>query len=366
MTHYASGAIFVRLASQYDNADGLGFCLFLAASRMGVTALCCAPAWRGFRQANYENRAITFSIIAGIFLALYFATWMTSLSFTTIAASTTLVNLNPLWVILLSWLWLHRCPSRVTLFGAGVAILGAIVISAGPTTLATTGSAMPLGNGLALAGSGAIAAYILFGHVAQKGNLKLGHHMVLMYTTAAIVLLPLPLLLRVSYFGHTGATYGCILLMALITQLLGHSCINWSIKWVSPTIVSIFLLSEPLVASGLGYLAFREILTPSVVLGGCIVLAGVTVAILGKTSLFSWRQLKISVLPQVGLAPQRHWMARARRGKGAMVKDRPLGAIAKQLPGYPQRPLQHGVAYRSRPNYLAGQESMGDHRRHIE
>ncbi len=350
LSAYASGAIFVRLAIRYDQADGLGFCLFLAASRMVISALCCTSAWRGFRQANYANRTLAFSVIAGVFLALYFATWMTSLSFTTIAASTTLVNLNPLWVILLSWLWLHHCPSRATLFGAGLAIMGAIVISVGTTTGATPGSAMTLGNGLALAGSGAIAAYILFGHVAQQAQLQLKHHMALMYTTAAIVLLPMPLLLNVSYFGHTGPTYGCILLMALITQLLGHGCINWLVKWISPTVVSIFLLSEPLVASGLGYLAFREIPTLGVLLGGCIVLVGVAIAILGKASL-SWQRLK-----RMGL----QWVGLTRKPPVMGWNKRELGAIAQLPPLHPQRTLQQSVAYRHRPNYLADQDRLGD------
>ncbi len=76
---YASGAIFVRLAIVYEQADGLGFSLFLAASRMGITALCCCPAWRGFQQVKYTQRELSKSLMAGIFLALYFATWMTSL-----------------------------------------------------------------------------------------------------------------------------------------------------------------------------------------------------------------------------------------------------------------------------------------------
>ena len=282
---YPSGAIFVRLAIQADDTtDALGFSLFLAASRMLVTALCCVPAWRGFISGKYKKPELTYSAIAGIFLSLYFATWMTSLSFTSIAASTTLVNLNPLWVILLSWRWLHHRPTRGTLLGASLAIVGAIWISVRTSVGAATESTMALGNGLALAGSGAIAAYVLFGYVAQRAGLKLSHHMAVMYTTAAVVLLPMPLLLNISYFGHAPSTYGCIVLMALITQLLGHSCINWSVKWISPTALSIFLLSEPLIASGLGCLTFREIPTLSIFVGGGIVLMGVAIAILGQPS----------------------------------------------------------------------------------
>ncbi len=115
--------------------------------------------------------------------------------------------------------------------------------------------------------------------MAQSSRLQMGHHLALIYSTAALILLPLPLLLNTSYLGHTWQTYGCILLMALITQMLGHTCVNWAMKWVSPTLVSILLLTEPLIASGLGYVAFRELPTLYVALGGAIVLLGVAISI---------------------------------------------------------------------------------------
>ena len=228
-------------------------------------------------------------------------------------------------------------------------MMGAVLISADTTAVAAIGSKIGLGNGLALAGSVAVAAYILFGHVAQKADLKLGHHMAVMYTTAAVVLLPLPLLLKVSYFGHPGPTYGCILLMALITQLLGHSCINWSVKWMSPTVVSISLLSEPLVASGLGYLTFQEMPALSVVVGGCIVLVGVAIAILCK-ELLSWHQLRNCGLQWIGRIGKRGCLSCRRGG----------GAIAKQPTRHPPDGLQATVAYRSRSTYLADQDEMED------
>jgi drug/metabolite transporter (DMT)-like permease len=282
---YASGAIFVRLAMTFEGQDGPGFSLFLAAARMGLTVLFCLPAWRGFRRAHYHHKSCLHSVMAGVFLALYFATWLTSLGFTSIAASTTLVNLNPLWVIGLSWLWLRHVPRRGTLCGAGLATTGAIMISLGAKAIMGASYAVNVGNWLALIGSIAVAAYILLGHVAQKNPLPLRHHLVLMYSTAALVLLPMPMMLGTSFLGYKPQTYGCIILMALITQLLGHTCLNWSVKWVNPALVSILLLTEPIVASGLGYWVFREVPSFNVVMGGSIVLIGVAIAILCQESI---------------------------------------------------------------------------------
>jgi drug/metabolite transporter (DMT)-like permease len=68
---------------------------------------------------------------AGVCLALHFATWITSLSFTSIAASTTLVTTNPVWVALLSWLWFKEKPTRLTILGIGVAFVGGVLIGFG-------------------------------------------------------------------------------------------------------------------------------------------------------------------------------------------------------------------------------------------
>lgn len=281
---YASGAIFVRMAIAAEPQHSLGFSLFLAAARMLLTAMLCLPNWRGFKLTQQPPSELRYSVFAGICLALYFATWMTSLGLTSIAASTTLVNLNPLWVILFSWMYYCRRPNGQTLRGIGLAVAGAIITSAGVTsgTLIAESAHVGLGNSLALLGSVAIALYLCLGHQAQQSTLSFRHHLALMYSTAAIVLMPAPLLLGMSYWNHAWQTYGAILMMALVTQLLGHGCINWVGKWLSPTVVSILLLTEPLIASVLGYLCFAEIPSQSLVVGGIVVIGGLAIAICGQ------------------------------------------------------------------------------------
>lgn len=283
---YSSGAIFIRLAICDNQTPTVGFSFFLAASRMLIAMVCCIPAWRGFSRANYSRRDLWASFVAGIALALYFATWITSLNFTSIAVSTTLVNLNPLWVLLISWLWLRHKPTTLTLWGIGIAILGATLISgAAASPQLGGGASVSVGNGLALIGSFSIAAYILLGHTAQQAKISSQHHMVLVYSTAALVLIPTPLLLHTHYTGHTWRAYSWMVLMALITQMLGHTCLNWLMKWVKPTLLSAVLLMEPIVASGLGYLTFKTIPSVGVLIGGVIVILGVAIAVLYQRSI---------------------------------------------------------------------------------
>jgi drug/metabolite transporter (DMT)-like permease len=103
-------------------------------------------------------------------------------------------------------------------------------------------------------------------------------HVLVAYTTAAIVLFPLPLLVGASYGGYGPQTYVYMALLGLVPQLVGHTSLNWAVRWLSPTVVTLASLGEPIGASALGYLLFRENPGPSVLLGGIFALIGVGVA----------------------------------------------------------------------------------------
>ncbi|MFM7573942.1 MAG: EamA family transporter [Snowella sp.] len=75
--------------------------------------------------------------------------------------------------------------------------------------------------------------------------------------------------------------YLYIVLMAIFPQMIGHTSINWSINWISPTIVTLAILFEPLGSSFLGWLIFQEIPPLTVLGGGLILLLGVAIAAIG-------------------------------------------------------------------------------------
>jgi drug/metabolite transporter (DMT)-like permease len=123
--------------------------------------------------------------------------------------------------------------------------------------------------------------YFLLGREAQRHGLTIGRYAAIAYTTGAIVLLPLPPLAGVSYWGFPTAVYLYTLLMALSAQVIGHTALNWSVRWTSPTLVALMLLFEPVGASILGYLIFRQMPGQAVLVGAGIVLLGVAIAVLG-------------------------------------------------------------------------------------
>lgn len=225
--------------------------------------------------------AIAYAVAAGAFLAFHFATWITSLSYTSIAAATTLVTSNPVWISLLSWWWFKEKPTAKTAFGIAIALMGGILISLGGVEGTTTATNPLLGNFLALVGSWAVSFYLLLGRQAQRQGLGVGAYAIVAYGTAALVLLPLPGLFGASYTGYPTLVYFYILLTALLPQLLGHTSINWALRWVSPTLITLSILFEPVCSSLLGYWLFAEVPTFWLLAGAVLVLIGVAIATLG-------------------------------------------------------------------------------------
>lgn len=277
----STAAVFIRLALAASGTAGVGFSLVLAASRLALAALFLVPAWRSFGTAPFQPRTLYYSIAAGVFLALHFATWISSLSYTSIAASATLVTTNPVWVALLSWVWFREKPTRLTIIGIGITLAGSLLIGIADAGGAQSASNPLLGNFLALVGSWAVSFYFLLGREAQRHGLGIGSHVVLTYTTAAIVLLPLPFLFNTTYTGYHTEVYLWILLMAVFPQLIGHTSFNWAVRWISPTLVTLTILAEPVGSSILGAIIFRENPGTLVIVGAVVILAGVAIAAIG-------------------------------------------------------------------------------------
>ena len=273
----STAAILVRLAIAEAGISGVGFSLVLAASRLTLSALVLLPTWRAIGNHPPAARSVQYAVAAGVALAIHFATWITSLSYTSIAASTILVTTNPLWVAVLSWLWLGEKPLRRTLVGIGIALLGGMAIGLDSTS-SSVGANPLLGNGLALVGAWAASVYFLLGREAQRQGLSVSGYVAMAYSTAAILLLPLPILFGARYTGYSWMTYLTIGLLALLPQLVGHTSLNWSVRWLSPTVVTLAILFEPVMSSFLGYVVFHEVPGFLSLTGALLLLVGIGVA----------------------------------------------------------------------------------------
>lgn len=271
-------AIWIRLAVDAVAVDHkVGFSLFLAASRMILAAIIFLPTWKNPKSDRAQANAYYYAIAAGICLAIHFATWITSLAYTSIAASTVLVTTNPIWVGLFSWWWYQEKLTRPQVVGIAIALLGGITMAIADSNSGGNYSNPILGDALALLGAVMSSLYIIFGSQAQRRGLATGSYIAIAYFTAALCLFPLPFLSGTSYFGYTGKVYLYVFLMAIMSQVVGHTSLNWAVRWVSPTLISLSLLFEPVVASLVGAIIFKEVPTASLLSGGFIIVLGIAI-----------------------------------------------------------------------------------------
>ncbi len=257
--------------------------LAVAAGRLSIAALILTPitwARSGPELRQLSRRDLGLALIAGLFLTIHFATWISSLAYTSIASSTALVATNPIFVALASWLILRE-RLRVGIWaGVGVTLAGSLLIALSDSSTGH-GSAPLLGDLLALLGAMTVSGYFLIGR-QLRSRLSLLPYIWLVYTAAAVGLLVVLGLSGQSLIGLPTLGYLLIFGLAIGPQLLGHSAFNWAIKYLSPTLVTIAILGEPISSALLALLIFQQPLQPLQLIGGGILLAGIAIASLAE------------------------------------------------------------------------------------
>jgi drug/metabolite transporter (DMT)-like permease len=248
---------------------------------MILAAIILLPTWKNLKL-RVKPAAYYYAIAAGLCLAIHFATWITSLAYTSIAASTVLVTTNPIWVGLFSWWWYREKLGFWGVIGIAIALCGGVIIAIADSGNAGSYNSYSnpiLGDLLALIGAVMSSLYIIFGSQAQRQGLSTSSYIAIAYSTAALGLFPLPFLFKVSYFGYEREVYLYICLMAVMSQVIGHTSLNWSVRWISPTVISLSLLLEPVIASLTGAIVFSEVPSTNLLLGGLVILWGIGVFI---------------------------------------------------------------------------------------
>ncbi len=261
----------------------------IAAGRLGLAALILLPiAWirAGSELRQLSRRDVALGIGSGVFLALHFAAWISSLAYTSVASSVALVSTNPLWVAILSALLLRERLSRPTLMGVALTIGGSLLIAISDGSGSGGDNAL-LGNGLALLGALGGSVYFLVGRSLRR-HVSVLAYIWLVYTSAAIALLLTALALGGTanpgevFGGYPPLAYLLLLGLALGPQLLGHTAFNWSLRYLSATFVTIALLGEPIGSAFLALLFFGEWFAPLQFGGFVLLLLGIAVAARGE------------------------------------------------------------------------------------
>ncbi len=265
-------AIFIRYAEDGGMPPAL-----IAAGRLTISALILTPlALRHRAEIERLTRSdLLLAAASGLLLAIHFATWIASLEYTSILISVVLVGTSPLWSALFELIFLHAHLHRFVLIGLGIGFAGGLVIGLAGSGSDTGTSA--LGSVLALAGAMAFAFYLVIGR-KLRARLSLTPYIWLVYGFAAIFLLVLLIGSGTPVTGYAPIGYLMIVLLALVPQLIGHSSFNYSLRYLSATLVGISTQMEPIFSAAAAYLLFGEVPLPLQIVGSAAVLLGVVVA----------------------------------------------------------------------------------------
>lgn len=262
--------------------------LVIAFYRMAVASLIyLVVAFTFFRQELFrlQRKTIVLCVLSGFFLALHFATWITSLEFTTVTSSAVLVSTTPLWVALASIVLFHEKLNKLYWVGLFVALIGVVLVSLpalngqpiSSQSHSDVSSLISLGSILALSGALFGTGYILIGRQLRK-TVSMPVYAALTYTSSALFLLSMVLITRSPLTGFSPNIYLLMIAIGLLPQVIGHSAYNWALKYIPASVISIALLGEPVGASIQAMLFIGEMPGVNEITGGILILVGIYIA----------------------------------------------------------------------------------------
>lgn len=280
----STASIFIRFAQ--DEAGSI----VIAAYRLGIASLVLAPiAFFRRRQElkSLSKNDLALGLLSGLFLAVHFAAWITSLEYTSVTSSVVLVTTTPLWVAILSPIILKEPISKQVYLGLFVAAVGTAVIAMSDVCQFTNKLTCPpieeffmgrafWGDLLAVIGAWAAAGYLLVGRKI-RAKLSLIPYIFIVYGMAAIILIGLMFGSGQKPIGFSPNIYIWLVLLALIPQLLGHSIFNWALGYLPAAFVAVSLLGEPIGSTILAYIFLKEVPALFKLFGAILLLGGILI-----------------------------------------------------------------------------------------
>jgi drug/metabolite transporter (DMT)-like permease len=218
-------------------------------------------------------------LASGLFLAAHFAAFVSSLSYTTVASAAVLVATVPLFVGVGAAVFLSEPATRMTWAGIALAIAGAVGIALADLTGLASGDAL-FGDVLAFAAAALVAGYLIIGRAARQ-RLAVSRYAAGVYGVAAVALLIAAVATDSPLTGYSSATWLAIAGMVVGPQLLGHTVFNTLLGDVTPTVIAVVVIAEPVGATILAYLFLAETPAAGFWWAAPLIVAGVCLSVVG-------------------------------------------------------------------------------------
>lgn len=211
---------------------------------------------------------------AGVLLGAHFATWVPSVTMTSVAASTALVTTQPIWVALLARLRGHEVPAAAWI-GIAVAVAGAAIVTGADISVSARALA---GDGLAVVGAVMAAGYVTLGGEVRR-TVSTVSYTAVCYSVTAAMLVVCCAVAGARLSGYSGEAWLKIAALTLGAQFLGHTVFNRVLRTTSPTVVSLAILFEAPGASLIAGLWLDQRPAALTFVGLAVLLSGIAVVV---------------------------------------------------------------------------------------
>ena len=230
-----------------------------------------------YKSVKSNNSILVY--LAGASLAMHFIFWFGALKLTSIANTTVLGIVAPAFTLLIEKLVYGKKINAFSSIALIIVFIGCVIVQ---------GSDLGSFSGEGLGNIMAIVSAVFLGIVFLIGSKARQEIGVLTYTknlfsVSALVLLSCSLLLNNPIFNYSINNYFWLCMLGVVPTLIGHTIFSYSIKYVSPTIITSIPLGEPIIASILAFVLFKEGVSSFVFMGGLIIAVGLILLIKNNT-----------------------------------------------------------------------------------
>jgi len=247
----STSAIFVRLANAPSSITAF-FRLFFAALLLLPFLLTSKENKR--QLLSLSKKQWTLGILSGLLLSAHYMLWFESLRHTSVASSTVIVTLQPLFSIAIGFVFLKERFHKLAIGGCLIAIAGCILIGWGDFQIS---SQALFGDLLAFLAAGFISIYFFVGQAVRK-ELSAVPYSVISYLSSSLFLGCRAIMERSSFTGYPAATWMAFGGLALISTVFGQFIFNWLLKWIPATVISMSILGETIGTCILAYFILNE------------------------------------------------------------------------------------------------------------
>ncbi|MGF1934096.1 MAG: DMT family transporter [Nostoc sp. ChiQUE02] len=231
-------------------------------------------------QQTYTSQDLFLLLGAGILWAATLAFLAWSLTQTSVAISSVLHNLAPIFTSLGVWLLFRQGFESQFLIGMVIALGGAIAIEFEELQIATD---EVQGGFAAIVSAVFLGAYLL---IVEKLRTKFSPATIQLWicAIASLAIFPILLFTQDQLFPSTVSGWLWVIFLALICQVLGHGLLTYSLARFSSVVVSLVHLLEPVFSGIFALVIFSEKLTVSNWVGFAVVLMGLYLAISSQSA----------------------------------------------------------------------------------